>query len=155
MESNGQFLWVQVKCTTHRHANGPSYFCNVRTCDFRRHYRCSEVDFFVLYIIPENLWYIIPARIVITMTNVLLSPHVIRARDEEHGYPDTNFLLCADPSAIFTEITVENGDVDRIRVVLGARGGILQIDVSDAATQRPISGAKAHDPRCPQRGGLR
>jgi len=75
IEHKGKFLRVQVKCATYRRLNRRSYFCNVRPCSLRHHYRCNEVDLFALYIIPEDVWYIIPARIIATKTNVLLSPH--------------------------------------------------------------------------------
>jgi hypothetical protein len=75
---------------------------------------------------------------------LLLRPghYVIRAKDEADGYPDPSFLLCSDSSANFPRVSVEGLDVPGVRVVLGARGGVLGGDVRDALTQQPIPNAK-------------
>ena len=67
VEQRGRFRRVQVKSTlqTAKHKNGPpgAYLCNtisrgpggkVRT------YSPAEVDFFALFVIPLDLWYIVP-----------------------------------------------------------------------------------------------
>jgi PD-(D/E)XK endonuclease len=57
------FLRTQVKSTTNQVGRG--YWC-----DFTRHYRkeaytLAEVDMFAAYVIPENVWYVIPAAVLI------------------------------------------------------------------------------------------
>ncbi len=67
VEKRGRFRRVQVKSTlqTAKHKQGPrgAYLCNTtsRSPDRRlRPYKRNEVDFFALYVIPLDLWYIIP-----------------------------------------------------------------------------------------------
>jgi hypothetical protein len=58
------FLRVQVKSSTNR--RGRSYWC-----DFTRHYRkendytLEEVDLFAAYVIPEDVWYLIPTAVLL------------------------------------------------------------------------------------------
>ncbi|MGZ4813594.1 MAG: group I intron-associated PD-(D/E)XK endonuclease [Terriglobales bacterium] len=62
VESRGRFLRVQVKSTTWR--SGKAYVCNTGSRSPRRpaaFYSPDQIDFFALYIIPEDLWYIVPA----------------------------------------------------------------------------------------------
>jgi hypothetical protein len=68
--------------------------------------------------------------------------YIIRAKDEAEGYPDPNFLLASDPSAKFPRVVVGQSDVSGVRVVLGAKGGVLEGIVRDQATGFPIVGAK-------------
>jgi hypothetical protein len=60
IDYNGQFLRVQVKSTIAR-------FCDGYVCSFKssrnQHYKLAEVDFFAVYVIPEDVWYILPAKI--------------------------------------------------------------------------------------------
>jgi PD-(D/E)XK endonuclease len=64
VETRGHCLRVQVKSTTWK--SGKAYCCNTVSRPPLRHaalvpYTLREIDFFALYIIPEDLWYIIPA----------------------------------------------------------------------------------------------
>jgi hypothetical protein len=85
---------------------------------------------------------------------ISLSPgkYEIRAKDEADGYPDPNFLLSADPSANFPEISVEEADVSGIRVSLGAKGGVLEGDLRNEATQGTVPKGKViiRDARTPE-----
>jgi hypothetical protein len=60
--------------------------------------------------------------------SVTLRPgrYVIRAKDEADGYADPVYLLNADPTAVFPEITVAQGNVSRVTVLLGRKGGMLE-----------------------------
>jgi hypothetical protein len=75
---------------------------------------------------------------------IVLAPgrYQIRAKDEAAGYPDPSFLLSHDPSARFPEISVSAADVSGVHVMLGTRGGIVEGEVYDQRTQRPIPKAK-------------
>jgi len=77
--------------------------------------------------------------------------YIMRAKDEAEGYPDPNFLLSTDPSAKFPRVVIGQSDVSGVRVVLGARGGVLEGRVRDKATGLPIVGAKVtiSDARAP------
>jgi len=63
VEHGRQFLRVQVKSTSYRLANG--YQCGFRPSQSQRRYARRNVDFFAAYIIPEQVWYIIPAAVVL------------------------------------------------------------------------------------------
>jgi hypothetical protein len=58
------FLRVQVKSSTNRRGRG--YWC-----EFSRHYRkendytLEEVDLFAAYVIPVDVWYLIPAAVLL------------------------------------------------------------------------------------------
>lgn len=84
--------------------------------------------------------------------SLLPGRYQFRAKDETDGYPDPNFLLSADPSAKFPEILVEHADVSGVRVSLGARGGILEGDLRDEATQMFVPKGKVtiRDARNPE-----
>ncbi len=68
----GQRLWrIQVKSTT-TILNG-RYHVNSqrRTNGSAVAYDPSEIDFLVAYIIPENAWFILPIRDIVTRTSLL------------------------------------------------------------------------------------
>jgi PD-(D/E)XK endonuclease len=63
VESDGRILRVQVKSTIYRRWGIESYSLNVHG-PRRQLYRKGAVDFFAVYLIPIDTWYIIPfARI--------------------------------------------------------------------------------------------
>jgi hypothetical protein len=66
----------------------------------------------------------------------------IRAKNESEGYPDPNFLLGADPLALFPEVDVSGQDISGLEVRLGSRGGILEGDLREARTSRQIANGK-------------
>ena len=54
----GRFVSVQVKSTTVK--NGGGYVCSVRQNNAK--YARGAFDFLAAYVIPEDVWYIIPAK---------------------------------------------------------------------------------------------
>jgi len=54
----GHFVSVQVKSTTLK--NGGGYVCSVRKNNAK--YARGSFDFLAAYVIPEDVWYIIPAK---------------------------------------------------------------------------------------------
>ncbi len=68
--------------------------------------------------------------------------YIVRAKDEEHGYPDPTFLLSADAGAEFPDISVEGADLAGVRVVLGQQGGILIGQIVDSHNNRPVGGGR-------------
>ncbi len=61
VESNGLCRRVQVKSTTWK--QGQAYLCNTVSRNLTGlvgTYSAASVDFFAFYIIPEDLWYIVP-----------------------------------------------------------------------------------------------
>ncbi len=62
LEYRGVFLRVQVKSTTFM--SDGAYVCNTVSRSGRpgdqRAYTARDIDFFAFYIIPEDIWYIVP-----------------------------------------------------------------------------------------------
>jgi hypothetical protein len=65
VENQGSFVRVQVKSTTCRKSPG-YYICGVRPSVASAPYKRGEFEFLACYVIPEDLWYIIPAKVVLT-----------------------------------------------------------------------------------------
>jgi hypothetical protein len=84
VESAGSFKRVQVKCASWgppQPSGRRSYRCHVtsrRDCWTSRQfgyrpYSRDEIDFFAIYVVPEDTWFIVPvAR---SQFSMLLSPH--------------------------------------------------------------------------------
>lgn len=75
---------------------------------------------------------------------IMLRPghYIVRAKNEEDGYPDPSFLLSSDPNARFPRIWVDQTDVSGLVVTLGARGGIVQGELRDEVTGQAIPKGK-------------
>ncbi len=71
VEDKGRFLRVQVKSTTFRRKG--SYTCNVVGAR-RERYSKSAVDFFAVYLVPIDLWYIIPFEVMEKNLSLNLTP---------------------------------------------------------------------------------
>ena len=63
IEHRGRLLRVQVKSTSYRLSNG--YQCSCRPNERSKRYTTRKVDFFAAYIVPEDVWYIIPSAVVL------------------------------------------------------------------------------------------
>jgi hypothetical protein len=61
VEHNGQYHRVQVKSLTHR--VNQSYRCWIGIHGRSRAYKSDELDFFGIFIVPEELWYIVPVQV--------------------------------------------------------------------------------------------
>jgi hypothetical protein len=66
----GRFVAVQVKCTVFRSKNGEGYLCSV--CSSNNIYKAGAFDFLAGYVVPENAWYILPAKEIEGMRSVSL-----------------------------------------------------------------------------------
>ena len=67
IEHNGNLTRVQVKSTTVR--NGTGYFCQFhRNYLAKKSYSVRDLDLFAAYVVPENVWYMIPAVVILTPT---------------------------------------------------------------------------------------
>jgi len=73
IEHNGHFVRVQVKCTISKH--GDSYKCFASSSN-GVFYAANQVDFIAAYIIPADVWYIIPVAVTCTQQRIVLSPHL-------------------------------------------------------------------------------
>ncbi len=74
VEWEGRFWRVQVKSTIYK--VGHAYVCNTRPDNDYRPYTVKQIDFLAAYVIPANVWYIVPARVATKLKgNIWLSPH--------------------------------------------------------------------------------
>jgi hypothetical protein len=66
---------VQVKSTIHRSPER-GYICEVAPIATSKPYQLGEFDFLAAYVIAENVWYIIPSRLVVhdKMSGIRLYP---------------------------------------------------------------------------------
>lgn len=58
VENEGRFLRIQVKST--EQGAGSGYICHLHMCG--RLYTAKDIDYFAVYVLPLDLWYIFPAR---------------------------------------------------------------------------------------------
>jgi hypothetical protein len=64
IELRGSLVRVQVKSTTNR--VGAGYVCKFKpNIHNKSDYTLSEIDLFAAYVIPENVWYVIPAAVIL------------------------------------------------------------------------------------------
>lgn len=78
VDCDGQLLRIQVKSTAHQ-KRGHYCFMN-SSADYRKFYSAKEVDYLALYVIPLDLWYIIPMRKVGRRHAIPVYPNVARSR---------------------------------------------------------------------------
>ncbi len=98
------FRRVQIKCTSQRVDNG--YLCGTYTSKGHL-YTASEIDFLAVYVIPEDIWYIIPISTLAGAYHAFLNPHPRRGVGKFEKYREAWDLLrqpgrfdiqaCADP----------------------------------------------------------
>jgi hypothetical protein len=69
----GKFVGVQVKSTITKLESGKGYICS--TCSSHKAYRAGAFDFLAAYVIPEDVWYIVPARKVRGLKSISLCTH--------------------------------------------------------------------------------
>jgi hypothetical protein len=76
VEHEGHFVRVQVKSTMFMDRGG--YSCTVRGC--RGPYEGDPFDFVAAYLIPEDLWYIIPAEKCQGQGSIALYPRLKKSK---------------------------------------------------------------------------
>ena len=101
VEYDGHFARVQVKSTMFLDRGG--YSCTVRGS--AGPYQGDPFDYLAAYIIPEDVWYILPAELVVGQGSIALYPELERSRYA--AYKEAWHLLkqgkgieiqaCADP----------------------------------------------------------
>ena len=85
----GKFVAVQVKCTVAELESGKGYVCSV--CSSHKVYRAGAFDFLAAYVIPEDAWYIVPAKLIRGLGSVCLCTTSSEAKYE--GYREAWHLL--------------------------------------------------------------
>jgi len=87
VEHGPNFLRVQVKSTTVR--TGTGYFCQFRcNSNNKEDYTLEQIDLFAAYIIPVDVWYIIPAHLILgpqRKIGLMLFP-VVPLRKDRYKY---------------------------------------------------------------------
>ena len=73
LELDGQFSRVQVKSTDMW--LGTCYLCQLHAFG-RRAYTPKEIDFYAIYVLPEDVWYIFPVRQLAGKRTIALTPHL-------------------------------------------------------------------------------
>jgi hypothetical protein len=71
VDQNGRFLRTQVKSTRYQKAG--SFMCNIVRAQKER-YSPGMLDFFAVYLVPIDLWYIIPFDLVKDIRTIALIP---------------------------------------------------------------------------------
>lgn len=66
----GKFVAVQVKCTIARLDSGEGYICS--TCSSHKPYKKGSFDYLAAFVIPEDVWYIIPGKLVYGLKSISL-----------------------------------------------------------------------------------
>ncbi len=73
VEHEGRFVRVQVKSTACKDPGGYDHYrCNVRSG--RGAYTGDPFDFVAAYLVPEDLWYILPAALCVGHTELAIHP---------------------------------------------------------------------------------
>jgi len=94
VEENGRFLRIQVKSTIFR--SGSGYACSIQRAGEggAQRYTTEQVDFFAAYVIPEDVWYILPTEVAGAVNGQLqLSPK--KAKQRYANYKEAWHLLHA------------------------------------------------------------
>jgi PD-(D/E)XK endonuclease len=73
VELNGRFLRVQVKST--EMWLGTCYLCQLYRFG-RPKYTTNQVDYFAIYVVPEDVWYIFPAKCLAGKRTIALTPQL-------------------------------------------------------------------------------
>jgi hypothetical protein len=66
----GRFVAVQVKSTVTKLRNGKGYICSVCSC--HEAYEAGAFDFLAAYVVPEDVWYILPAKLIQGLKSISL-----------------------------------------------------------------------------------
>jgi hypothetical protein len=98
IETNGHFVRVQVKSTTCLRP-GNLYKCNIRPSTGRP-YKRRDFDFLAAYVIPEGVWYIIPARLVLNGQRIAIMLNTTNPTSRWAPYKEAWDLLCNHRSRV-------------------------------------------------------
>ena len=117
LEVGERFVRVQVKSTTYRYRG--AYQCMFDRSRGQR-YTAEEVDFFAVFVIPEDVWYILPAKVATSASgHVVLDPG--REEQKYEAYKEAWHLmregqkeeLAAEPVAVAPD--AEPGSIAEMR----------------------------------------
>lgn len=80
VEHQGRLSRVQVKSTTHR--NHGSYTCRLKRC--KSLYASDSFDFLALFVVPEDIWFIIPEPVMRGRCGIALYPQYKKSKYERY-----------------------------------------------------------------------
>jgi hypothetical protein len=92
IETHGHFVRVQVKSTTCRRPGG-CYKCNIRPANGLP-YKRGDFDFVAVYVIPEDVWYIIPAKLLVNGKKTAIMLYTTAPTSRWAPYKEAWDLLC-------------------------------------------------------------
>jgi PD-(D/E)XK endonuclease len=98
----GQRLWrVQVKAAAHMRKG--LYCVNIYRSEGKRirPYLASEVDFIAVYIMPDDVWFIVPVREVVDRRMLMFRPKGCHRRDLYAHYREAWHLLREPDGLVF------------------------------------------------------
>ena len=102
VEHNGHFLRVQVKST--EMWLGTCYLCQLYAFGHKA-YTPEEIDYFAIYVFPEDIWYIFPTKTLARQRTIALTPHLKGHKYEPYM---ENWPLLSHPGGPRPENRLEN-----------------------------------------------
>jgi PD-(D/E)XK endonuclease len=118
VESEGRFVRVQVKSTGFKDRGG--YSCSVRGS--RGAYVGNAFDFLAAYIVPEDVWFVIPRDVVNGRRSVALYPHLKKSKYGQ--YKNAWELLKEAGEPQFSE---NRGEVGHARGSIANSGSVVLV----------------------------
>jgi hypothetical protein len=91
VDHRGHFLRVQVKCTLYKREKN-SYKCHLDHNGVP--YTPDQIDFFAAYVIPADVFFILPLAATHSQPDILLSPH--RQNSKYSRYKEAWHLLMSE-----------------------------------------------------------
>lgn len=138
IEHQGRFMRIQVKSTLASCYDG--YVCTLLSNGSR--YSTDEVDFFALYVIPVDVWYIIPAEIVSQLKKrIMLAPQ--RKGHKYERFKEAWDLLSGERTEdMHTPVPRQSGDTE-----VEAEAGGVPVSSGVSGAIESLSGlAESDDP---------
>jgi hypothetical protein len=92
---SGERLWrVQVKSTYSVYGSGYRTLCRRSNLE---PYKAREIDFVVAYIVPRDIWYVVPVNYVATSSNLAFYPSGCRTGGYFESYREAWHLMAPGP----------------------------------------------------------
>jgi hypothetical protein len=152
VENDGRFVRVQVKSTMFQDRGG--YSCTVRGS--AGPYEGDPFEYLAAYVLQEDVWYIIPAELVVGQGSIALYPKLKRAKYEAYreawhllrGSRVDRIMACVEDGADFEAVELEQGFADSS---LPPVRGPIHPDRRTHSTPPRSSGrsGQAHEGGCP------
>jgi len=133
----GKFVAVQVKCTIAKLEKGEGYICS--TCSSHKPYKKGSFDYLAAFVIPEDVWYIIPARLVIGLKSISLCTVGGEAKYEEYREAWSLLRKASEVAEPEGEVAQSVSSSENPQPSNGAKGGPPQADDSHT-TNGALSG---------------